>query len=325
MRVRVEHVEDAVGIGERRPRLSWWLPRGATEQRGYELRRDDGVTSGRVGSAENVLVEWPGEPLSSRERRAVRARVWTDLGESGWSGETVVETGLLEPNLTAVIVNMRFDGSMVFPPAPDLYLGHRLLEAHGRAREVLRSVSGLRAGFTVAAFDFHDTAETGDTARRLRHDAQDLWFDAAKGDDFVGVQAYSRILLGAGGPLPTPADAESTLTGWEYYPAALGEMVRRAHDRSGVPVLVTENGIATDDDRRRIDYTSAALDGLGAAIADGVDVRGYLHWSLLDNFEWVEGYRPTFGLVAVDRQTFARTPKPSLAWLGKFASEMDGQ
>ncbi|HEU4349632.1 MAG TPA: family 1 glycosylhydrolase, partial [Actinoplanes sp.] len=110
-----------------------------------------------------------------------------------------------------------------------------------------------------------------------------------------------------------------------YYPAALGEMVRRAYELSGgTTVLVTENGIATADDRRRIDYTQAALEGLAAAMADGVDVRGYLHWSLLDNYEWHGGYGPTFGLVAVDRETFVRTPKPSLAWLGSVARRSGG-
>ncbi|MGO4535113.1 family 1 glycosylhydrolase [Leifsonia sp. 2MCAF36] len=86
----------------------------------------------------------------------------------------------------------------------------------------------------------------------------------------------------------------------------------------GTPILVTENGIATDDDERRIAYTEQALLGLGSAIQDGVDVRGYLHWSLLDNYEW-GSWRPTFGLIAVDRETFVRTPKPSLAWLGELA------
>jgi beta-glucosidase len=54
-------------------------------------------------------------------------------------------------------------------------------------------------------------------------------------------------------------------------------------------------------------------------LADGIDVRGYLHWTLLDNFEWMAGYRPTFGLIAVDRTDFTRTPKPSLKWLGDVA------
>jgi beta-glucosidase len=83
--------------------------------------------------------------------------------------------------------------------------------------------------------------------------------------------------------------------------------------------VVTENGIATADDEDRIRFTGAALRSLSQAITAGADVRGYVHWSLLDNFEWMLGYAPTFGLVAVDRETFVRTPKPSLAWLGEVA------
>ena len=84
-------------------------------------------------------------------------------------------------------------------------------------------------------------------------------------------------------------------------------------------MLVTENGIGTTDDTQRIAYVHAALEGVLRAIADGIDVRGYTCWSLLDNFEWAYGYRPRFGLVAVDRTTFARTPKPSAAWLAAVA------
>ena len=82
---------------------------------------------------------------------------------------------------------------------------------------------------------------------------------------------------------------------------------------------MTENGIAADDDSRRIAYTDRALAGVRECIDDGIDVRGYLHWSLLDNFEWVYGYKQKFGLVAVDPGTFERTPKPSAIWLGKRA------
>ena len=86
--------------------------------------------------------------------------------------------------------------------------------------------------------------------------------------------------------------------------------------RTGKPLIVTENGIGTDDDARRIAYTEQALRGLHRAIADGIDVRGYIHWSTMDNFEWALGYRPTFGLIAVDRETQARHPKRSAEWFG---------
>jgi beta-glucosidase len=108
--------------------------------------------------------------------------------------------------------------------------------------------------------------------------------------------------------------------GYEDYPQALGAAIRRAAKACpGVPVLVTESGIATAHDERRIAYMKAALAEVQGCLADGIDVRSYLYWSWLDNFEWAFGYAPTFGLVAVDRQTFARHPKPSAAWLGEVA------
>jgi beta-glucosidase len=106
---------------------------------------------------------------------------------------------------------------------------------------------------------------------------------------------------------------------WEMYPEALEHTVRLAARHAGVPVIVTENGMATADDDARLAYTRRALEGLARAAADGVDVRGYFHWSLLDNFEWNFGFRPKFGLVAVDRETQARTPKPSARFLGDIA------
>ena len=94
--------------------------------------------------------------------------------------------------------------------------------------------------------------------------------------------------------------------GYEFWPEALEATIRRAWEvTGGVPVLVTENGIGTDDDAERIEYVGRALPGILACLADGIDVRGYIYWSLLDNFEWIFGYRPTFGLVAVDRVTQA--------------------
>jgi beta-glucosidase len=83
--------------------------------------------------------------------------------------------------------------------------------------------------------------------------------------------------------------------------------------------MVTEHGVGTDRDEIRANLIPAALTELKKAMADGVPVLGYCHWSLIDNFEWVFGYRIQFGLCGLDRQTFARTPKPSAAVLGRIA------
>jgi beta-glucosidase len=147
---------------------------------------------------------------------------------------------------------------------------------------------------------------------------EDLYLEGARGDDFIGVQSYSTQEVDANGMVPAASSPENTLTGAAYRPDALEIAIRHAVEVSGAPALVTENGIATDDDERRIAYTTGALQGLGAAVADGIDVRGYLHWSALDNFEWGH-WEPTFGLIAVDRKDFSRHPKPSLAWLGSVA------
>ena len=87
-----------------------------------------------------------------------------------------------------------------------------------------------------------------------------------------------------------------------------------------MPVIVTENGVAAAEDAERIEYYSRSLRSLRAAMDAGVDVRGFFAWSLLDNFEWAMGFEPTFGLVEVDPVSFARTPQPSAAWLGRLAA-----
>jgi beta-glucosidase len=108
--------------------------------------------------------------------------------------------------------------------------------------------------------------------------------------------------------------------GYEFRPQALAATIRRAWEHTDhTPILVTENGIATEDDTERIEYVDGALRGVLGCLADGIEVIGYTYWSLLDNFEWLLGYRPTFGLVEVDRATQLRTVKPSGHWLGRVA------
>ncbi len=111
-----------------------------------------------------------------------------------------------------------------------------------------------------------------------------------------------------------------TQMGYEFRPQAIAATVRRAAAlHPGKPIVVTEHGIATADDRERVAFIRQGLAALHAAMADGVPLRGYVHWSLLDNFEWARGYEMTFGLVAVDRATQARTVRPSAYLLGQIA------
>ena len=134
------------------------------------------------------------------------------------------------------------------------------------------------------------------------------------------MQNYTRTLYGAQGQLPAPQGAELTQMDYEFYPQALENVIRKvAADFKG-DLMVTENGIATADDTRRVAFIEAALAGVQHCIADGIPVKGYFHWSLMDNFEWQKGYAMNFGLIAVNRETMERTPKPSLAVLGSYTN-----
>ena len=139
-------------------------------------------------------------------------------------------------------------------------------------------------------------------SRGLRGRVEDVFLEGLEGD-FLGVQCYTGQRVGPDGPVEAPAEVERTQMGYEFQPEALEPAIRRAAEVTGLPVLVTENGLGTDDDTRRVEFIERALRGVEACLRDGIDVRGYFYWSLFDNFEWVFGYRPTFGLVAVDRAT----------------------
>ncbi|WP_436775237.1 glycoside hydrolase family 1 protein [Yinghuangia sp. YIM S09857] len=207
---------------------------------------------------------------------------------------------------------------------PDAAVTEALIRAHRSATAVLKAADpGLRVGWTVANQVYQPEPGAEAVATAHAWPREDVFLDAARGDDWVGVQSYTRTRIGPDGPLPVPDEAERTITGWEFYPEAVGHAVRHTASVVGpdVPILVTENGIATADDERRVAYTTGALEALAETMRDGIDVRGYLHWSAVDNYEW-GSYTPTFGLIAVDRDTFARTAKPSARWLGALAREL---
>jgi beta-glucosidase len=140
--------------------------------------------------------------------------------------------------------------------------------------------------------------------------------------DFVGLQYYSRVRIDASNPqiiAAPPQTAQTTQMGWEVYPEGFGPVLRRLAD-TGLPIVVTENGIATTDDAQRVDFLASHLRQVKDALDDGVDVRGYLYWSSFDNFEWAHGYAPTFGLVGIDRADgYRRIVRPSAVAYGRVA------
>lgn len=137
--------------------------------------------------------------------------------------------------------------------------------------------------------------------------------------DWLGVNYYGRMAVRFDPRMPTrgfgrhvqePSVRNGTADWGQIHPAGLAGQLRRAA-RLGAPVYVTENGVCDPDDRLRPRYLVDHIRAVRQVLAEGVDVRGYFHWSLVDNFEWAEGWSARFGLYALDRHTQARTPRPS--------------
>ena len=198
--------------------------------------------------------------------------------------------------------------------------GDRIVcRAHEAARAAIKELCpDIKVGLTLSLHDIQPVSGGEEKALKEWSDEFTHYLPYIKNDDFLGVQNYTRSLMGPDGSLPAPDGAELTQMNYEFYPEALEHVIRKVAEDFKGNLIVTENGIATDDDTRRIAFIEQALSGVQNCIRDGLPVKGYFHWSLLDNFEWQKGYSMTFGLIAVDRTTQTRKPKESLAFLGGF-------
>jgi len=242
-----------------------------------------------------------------------------------------------------------------------LAASHHVLVAHGLAMERIRSV--VRDANVGIVLNFTPVTPVGDSPaaldrQQIVNDIENRWYvdpigghgypqytvdrlawdrsEVHSGDmeliaqpiDTLGVNFYSRKFVGAlEGEQPGRGD--ETAMGWEIYPTALGDLLRRLHTTHGFPrYLITENGAAMPDadrvdgrviDHDRLEYIAAHLGQVHQAMEDGVPVEGYFAWSLLDNFEWAHGYGPKFGLIEVDMITQRRTPKRSALWYAEVA------
>ncbi|MBV9169678.1 MAG: glycoside hydrolase family 1 protein [Chloroflexi bacterium] len=198
-----------------------------------------------------------------------------------------------------------------------LRLMRHALRAHARARQALRAArSDALVSMAFALWPMEPLRAWSPLDQAIAFLGDWLWQGrvlrrALPRLDWIGVNYYSRNVVGF--PPGAPANPERTDFGWEIYPRGLYDVLRRV----GVyrrPVVITENGIADASDRLRARYIVQHLIEAHRAIQDGVDLRGYMHWSLLDNFEWAEGFSMQFGLATRERR-----PRPSARVYGEIA------
>lgn len=215
--------------------------------------------------------------------------------------------------------------------APQVGVAHhlRVTEPHDPSRVLDWLAAGLQERFFNEGFLV--ALEQGRLSRPLDEVMAKLTgfsVREAKGtQDFFGLNYYSRDLVRLGlsreGVLErrVPEGADTTDLGWEIYPQGLSDLLLKWGHRLKLPVYITENGLADDDDDQRPGFLVRHLAEMARAMEGGVDVRGYFHWSLLDNFEWAEGYAPRFGLVEVDYETQQRRPRESAKLYARIAQE----
>ena len=241
------------------------------------------------------------------------------------SAEGTVQVGM---NFEKMMENMKFaaaENAAVFgTPQPQIFVSSRTPEgdelvfrAHQAAKEAIKALyPNIKVGITLSMHDCQALPGGESFADAAWDEEFRHYLPYIEGDDFLGVQNYTRTQYGPEGQLPAPEGAELTQMDYELYPEALEHVIRRVHEDFKGDLIVTENGVAVSDDSRRVEFIGRALEGVENCLADGIPVKGYMYWSLMDNFEWQKGFSMTFGLIAVDRNTMERHPKPSLAFLG---------
>ena len=248
------------------------------------------------------------------------------------SAEGTVQVGM---NFEKMMENMKYaaaENAQVFgTPQPQIFVSSRtpagdalVFRAHQAAKAAIKALyPNIQVGITLSMHDCQalDGGEAFAEAaweEEFRH-----YLPYIRDDDFLGVQNYTRTQYGPSGQLPAPEGAELTQMDYEFYPEALEHVIRKVHEDFQGNLIVTENGVAVSDDTRRVEFIRRALQGVKACLNDGIPVKGYCYWSLMDNFEWQKGFAMTFGLIAVDRATQTRTPKKSLYALGSCCNQGD--
>lgn len=197
------------------------------------------------------------------------------------------------------------------------------LEAHRLAVRAVRAASSAPVGMTLNMSEYVAIDGGESKVEEIRRECEDVFLEACREDDFVGVQNYGRRLVGPEGFRKW--EGEVDFLGCDYAPQALDACLRHAASVSGKACYVTEHGSCFPGDERRRRMVDDAMRSIARCLRDGIDVRGYFHWCAFDAFEWRIGYKLDFGAIAVDRETQVRSPKPSARRIGVIARYLAGR
>ncbi len=220
----------------------------------------------------------------------------------------------------------------VFPPFKNSFFSaykaaRHMAKAHKKAAKIIKTYSKENKTGVTKNYKYFDLYRNQFLARVIKSIMDYMWnkwfFNKIKRyQDFVGINYYRRNKIHVRGLNPrnwlnvqssdrTENPEKFSDFGWEIYPEGIYHVVRQAWEKYRQPIYIFENGIADADDDQRPDFIRDHLRWLHKAIKEGVDMHGYFHWSLIDCYEWEEGYKMKFGLVEVDFETLERKPRGS--------------
>jgi beta-glucosidase len=205
-------------------------------------------------------------------------------------------------------------------------VAHSMVAFHPASEGSAMDAWAVNAAHVLYNMGLIETFRTGTLSVRLPSLFEEETAVGIRGKlDFLGVNYYFRVFLRLSSPSVEGPEyfwedrskRGLTETGWEVYPKGF-EDVLRAAALAEVPLVVTENGTAETDDRRKIAFMKDHLRVVLRLRREGIDLRGYFWWSLMDNYEWLEGLRPRFGLYRVDFATLERTSTAASAWFARW-------
>jgi len=190
-----------------------------------------------------------------------------------------------------------------------------LAKAHRLAVQAVRAANPhVPVGMSLSVTDDTYVTSRGKELVQAKRDAcYGKWVDVVQGDDFIGVQNYERITYGDDGVVPPRPDQKVNGMGTPVEPSSLAASVLYTHELTGLPIVITEHGISTDDDDLRCDFIRRSIPPVIELVKRGIPILGYYHWTLIDNFEWISAFDSRLGLYEVDRTngTYDRIAKPS--------------